>query len=107
MARTLDEFIDALPEEEQAAIEQSYQVMNAEYLTLKDLRQAQKMTQEALAAELNMDQGNLSRLERQGDIMLSTLRKYIEAMGGTLNLVAQFPNRPPVNISGFSESLRD
>jgi hypothetical protein len=52
-----------------------------------------------------MDQSNLSKLEKRADLLLSTLRRYIEAMGGSLHLVAQFPERPPVEIVGFSEHL--
>jgi transcriptional regulator with XRE-family HTH domain len=67
-----------------------------ELATLKDLRQAAKQTQEQLAATLGVGQDTISRLEKRSDMLLSTLRQYVESMGGELNLVAQFPNRPPV-----------
>ena len=67
--------------------------------TLKDLRQAVQQTQQDLAATLGVGQDTISSLEKRSDMLLSTLRRYVEAMGGTLELVAQFPNRPPVVIS--------
>ena len=45
-----------------------------------------------------MRQGDVSKLERRADAYLSTLRRYIEAMGGQLELLASFPDRPPVKI---------
>ena len=69
-----------------------------ELATLKDLRQAVEHTQEELAARLGVGQDTISRLERRGDMLLSTLRRYVEGMGGKLELVAQFPNRPPLLI---------
>ncbi|QOQ84571.1 helix-turn-helix transcriptional regulator [Comamonas thiooxydans] len=66
--------------------------------TLKDLRQAVQQTQEQLAATLGVRQNTISRLEKRSDMLLSTLRHYIESMGEKLELVAQFPNRLPVVI---------
>jgi hypothetical protein len=48
------------------------------------------------AVALGVGQEAISRLEKRSDMLLSTLRHYVESMGGTLKLVAQFPNRPPV-----------
>lgn len=105
MARTIDEFIADLPEEQQQEIDSRYQKINMEYMALQELRKAMKFTQEQIAEELNMDQGNLSKLERRTDLMLSTLRRYIEAMGGSLRVVAEFPERPPIEVTGFGETL--
>jgi len=106
MARALEEVVASLPKKQQKRIEKRFQEMKAEYMALQDLRKALELTQEEVAAELHMKQGNLSRLEKRSDLMISTLRKYIEAMGGRLNIVAEFPDRPPVNIAGFSESTQ-
>jgi transcriptional regulator with XRE-family HTH domain len=94
MARKLDDVIAALPAERRARIEQRAQQL----ATLKDLRTAAEQTQEDLAAALGVGQDTISRLERRSDMLLSTLRHYVEGMGGTLELVAKFPNRPPVVI---------
>lgn len=94
MARKLDQVLDSLPAERRAKIEDRA----AELATLKDLRQAMQKTQEDLAAALHIGQDSVSRLEKRSDMLLSTLRGYVEAMGGRLELVAHFPNRPPVVI---------
>ena len=65
---------------------------------LAKLRQDKGLTQEQLAATLGVGQDTISRLEKRSDILLSTLRHYVESMGGKLELVAHFPNRPPVVI---------
>jgi transcriptional regulator with XRE-family HTH domain len=70
-----------------------------EELTLRDLRQAQHLTQERMATLMGVEQENVSRLERRADLLLSTLSSYVAAMGGKLRLVAEFPNRHPVAIS--------
>lgn len=94
MARKLDDVIAALPEDRRTRIEQRAQQL----ATLKDLRVAAEQTQQDLAAALGVGQDTISRLERRSDMLLSTLRHYVEGMGGTLELVAKFPNRPPVVI---------
>jgi DNA-binding XRE family transcriptional regulator len=75
----------------------------AELATLKDLRQAMQKTQVDLAAALHIGQDSISRLEKRSDMLLSTLRGYIEAMGGKLEIVARFPNRPPVTIEHLAD----
>lgn len=102
MARKLDDIIAALPEERQ----QRVQARALELATLKDLRLASQQTQEQLAATLNVGQDTISRLEKRSDMLLSTLRHYVESMGGTLELVAKFPNRPPVVIEHLGVDAR-
>lgn len=94
MARKLDDMMAALPPDRLQRID----ARAMELATLKDLRQAAQQTQEQLAATLGVGQDTISRLEKRSDMLLSTLRHYVESMGGQLNLVAQFPNRPPVVI---------
>ncbi|NJN40068.1 MAG: XRE family transcriptional regulator [Gammaproteobacteria bacterium] len=94
MARNLDQVIASLPAKRRAKIEQRAN----ELATLKDLRQAVEQTQEELAASLGVGQDTVSRIERRSDLLLSTLRRYVEAMGGELELVARFPNRSPLII---------
>lgn len=94
MAKNLDQIMAALPAEHRAKIE----ARAAELATLKDLRQAVAQTQEELAAALGVGQDTISRLEKRSDMLLSTLRRYVEAMGGKLELVAKFPDRPPLII---------
>jgi len=75
----------------------------AEEMSLRDLRQALKPTQDQLADSLGIGQDGVSRLEKRSDLLLSTLRSYVEAMGGQLELIAEFPNRPPVILSGLAK----
>ena len=63
-----------------------------EEMPLYQLRNAREMTQTRLAEVLEMDQGNISKLEKRTDMYLSTLRSYIEAMGGALEIRAVFPD---------------
>ena len=56
-----------------------------------ELRQARAMTQRAVRGALNVNQPAVAKLERRTDMYLSNLRAYIEAMGGRLKIVAEFP----------------
>ena len=75
----------------------------AEEMTLRELRKARKLTQVRMARSLGITQDSVSRLEKRSDLLLSTLRKTVEAMGGSLSLVAEFPDRAPVMLSGIAE----
>lgn len=103
MAKKLDDVLAALPK----ARQQCVKARAMELATLKDLRQAAQQTQEQLAAALGVRQDTISRLEKRSDMLLSTLRHYVEGMGGRLELVAQFPDRPPMVIDhlGMDPSL--
>ena len=59
---------------------------------LGELRRARQLTQETLAETLGMSQSEVSKVERRTDLYVSTLRRYIEAMGGELQIFARFPN---------------
>lgn len=99
---TLSDFISSLPPEEQAAIKHRTEELLAEELSLQQLRQALEITQTDLAGQLGVRQDTVSRMERQTDMLLSTLRNHVRAMGGELELVARFPDRPPVRINGLA-----
>jgi DNA-binding XRE family transcriptional regulator len=75
----------------------------AEEMTLRELRRARKLTQARMAKKLGITQDSVSRLEKRSDLLLSTLRKTVKAMGGNLSLVAEFPDRDPVVLSGIAE----
>lgn len=103
MGKTLEEMLNDLPKERRERIERRGVELINEYLTLQDLRKAHEFTQESLAEMLNMPQSSISRLEKRSDMLLSTLRSYVNAMGGELKLVAEFPDRDPVAISGIAD----
>ena len=99
---TLEEKIALLPEDRRHRIEERARALIAEEMTLRDLRKARNHTQARVAKELGINQENVSRLEQRSDLLLSTLRGYVEAMGGKLSLMAEFPDRPPVAIAGIA-----
>ena len=74
----------------------------AEERSLQELRQAHKLTQKRMAEVLGIGQDSVSRLEQRSDLLISTLRNYVEAMGGRLSLVAEFPDQKPVILSGIA-----
>ncbi|MGN6549962.1 MAG: XRE family transcriptional regulator [Pararhizobium sp.] len=103
MIRTLDEQLARLPAERRAKIEAEAARLAEEYATLKDLRRAREMTQAALAETLHVNQVSIAKLEKRSDLLLSTLRNYVQAMGGELELVVKFPGKAPIRLQGISE----
>jgi transcriptional regulator with XRE-family HTH domain len=73
----------------------------AQEMSLRELRQAHELTQEQVAEILKVGQDGVSRLEKRGDLLISTLRSYVEALGGQLSLVAEFPNREPIKLTAL------
>ncbi len=102
MTTTLKHKMDQLPAKRRAKVEARAQELIAEEMTLRDLRRALDLTQERMAEMLDIGQDSVSRLEKRSDLLLSTLRSYVAAMGGSLELVARFPDRPPVIVSGLT-----
>jgi DNA-binding XRE family transcriptional regulator len=74
----------------------------AEERSLQELRRAHKLTQKKMAEVLGVGQDSVSRLEQRSDLLISTLRGYVEAMGGKLSLVAEFPDQEPVILTGLA-----
>jgi transcriptional regulator with XRE-family HTH domain len=72
-------------------------------MTLRQLRQACRLTQQKVAKSLRIGQEGVSKIERRSDLLISTLRDYVQAMGGRLSLVVEFPDREPVVLSGITE----
>lgn len=98
MARTIDEVIAALPKAERNAIAARAQELIAEEMSLQALRKAMSKTQVAVAKRLKLRQDAVSKIETRTDMLISTLRSYLKAVGGELELVATFPDRPPVRL---------
>jgi transcriptional regulator with XRE-family HTH domain len=101
MVRALDDVLQNLPAERRERLERLGSERLEEYRTLQDLRKARDLTQVRMAETLGVKQENISRLEKRSDLLLSTLRSYVGAMGGTLELVACFPDRQPVILSSL------
>ena len=86
MARTLDEVIAGLPADQQLDIATAAARLIEDEMTLRDLRKAHELTQTRMAEALHISQDGASRIERRSDFLLSTLRSYVEAMGGQVRL---------------------
>ena len=101
MPTNVQDIIRKLPVSQQKQVKARMRQLIEEEMTLRQLRHARKLTQARVAKRLGISQDSVSRLEGRSDLLLSTLRKTIEAMGGNLSLVAQFPDRNPVVLSGI------
>jgi DNA-binding XRE family transcriptional regulator len=102
MARNVDDIINALPAARRRKIEKRAAALIAEEMTLQELRRARAMTQVKMAKRLGVAQKQISEIEKRTDMHISTLRRSIEALGGKLSLIAQFPDREPVVLSGIT-----
>ena len=102
--KPLQEVLDRLPKEEREAVEARARELITEEMTLRELRQACDLTQDQMGDLLEIGQDSISRLEKRSDLRLSTLRSYVQAMGGSLELTVKFPNRPNVVLSGIGTS---
>ena len=102
MGKSLDEKFKKLSKKRQAKIASRVAELKAEVMTMRDLRHAMDMTQKKLAKKLGINQDNVSRLEARSDVLLSTLQAYVHSLGGNLTLVAEFPKRPPVFLTGLT-----
>ena len=103
MTVNVDDKIKRLNPDQRNKVEARAVDLMAEEMTLRELRHARKLTQVRIAKKLGITQDSVSRLEKRSNLLLSTLRKTVEAMGGTLSLVAEFPDRAPVVLSGIAE----
>lgn len=99
--------MSTLPPDRRDRIERRGEEILDEYLSLVELRKAQKLTQKELARRLNINQENVSRIEKRSDMLLSTLQNHVRAMGGELRVTVQFPNHAPVTLSGLGQETPD
>ncbi len=102
MGKSLDKKIKEMSKKQQAQIAKRYAELEAEEMTMRDLRQAMNLTQKMVAKKLKINQDNVSRLEARSDVLLSTLQAYVQTLGGKLSIMAEFPNRPPVILKGLA-----
>ena len=99
--KTLKDVMNTLPAARRTMIEARAEELIAEEMTLRDLRKAQDLTQDRMAELMGVGQDNISRLEGRADMRVSTLRSYVAAMGGSLDLMIRFPDRPAVSLSSL------
>ncbi len=103
MARNVNEIIRHLSSARKKKIEARAAQLIAEEMTRQELRRALARTQVEVAKKLGITQDSVSRLEQRTDLLLSTLRRYIAALGGRLSLIAEFPDHKPVVLRGIAD----
>jgi transcriptional regulator with XRE-family HTH domain len=101
---SLEEMLATESEKFRQSVKQRTAELIAEELNLRELRRLRKLTQARLSKKLKIGQEGVSRIEKRTDLYLSTLRSYVEGLGGKLSLTVEFPDRAPVVLSGFGES---
>jgi hypothetical protein len=101
MTVSLEDILREMPEERRQRIEQRAAELIAEELNLRQMRRLRKLTQARLSKKLKIGQEGVSRMERRTDLYLSTLRGYVEGVGGELIVMVRFPDQPPVILSGL------
>jgi predicted XRE-type DNA-binding protein len=90
MAKSFSNLKNKLSDESKARIQKH--IENAlQEMPLAELRQARMYTQQQIADALKIKQASVSKMEGQADMYISTMRKFIEAMGGELEIIAKFP----------------
>jgi hypothetical protein len=105
MGRTLDQVMAELPPERQERVEARYRELKQEVEGLRELREIAGKAQLDVAAALQIKQPSVSKIEKQTDMYLSTLRNYIEAIGGRLELVVKLPKRPAIRLHHLGDAL--
>lgn len=100
MPVTLDQILNEMPKERRDRILQRADEIREE-LDLREVRRLRKLTQARLSKKLKIGQEGVSRIEKRTDLYLSTLRSYVEAVGGKLTLLVEFSDRPAVRLTGL------
>ncbi len=103
MGRTRSELVAALPVARQAKVAARTEALIAEVEGLREFRRLAERSQQQIAVELGVKQPSVHKIERQTDLYLSTLRKFIEAAGGTLELRVELPGRGVMSLTGVGE----
>jgi hypothetical protein len=104
MGRTLDEVIASLPAERQERVEARFRELKDEVEGLRALRHVAGKAQAEIASALKIKQPSVSKIEKQADMYLSTLRNYVEAIGGQLELVVKLPARSPIHLRHLGDA---
>jgi transcriptional regulator with XRE-family HTH domain len=101
MAKKWRDLYNRIPADRRARIEAQVAKDLAE-MPLQELRRARELSQARIAEILDMTQPEVSKIEHRTDVYLSTLRSYIEAMGGELEIIARFPDGA-VRVTQFKD----
>ncbi|AXA37956.1 XRE family transcriptional regulator [Rhizobium leguminosarum] len=103
MGRSITDVIASLPRDQQEQVEARYQELRQEVESLRELRLIAGKAQEDVATALNIKQPSVSKIEKQADMYLSTLRSYVEAIGGRLELTVKLPSHPTLKLQGLGD----
>lgn len=103
MGRSLNEVIASLPKARRTNISNRFRALKKQVESLQSLRKAAGKAQVEMAASLNISQPSVSKIEKQTDMYLSTLRSFVVALGGDLDLVVRFPKQEPIYLEGLGE----
>ncbi|MGH6870828.1 MAG: XRE family transcriptional regulator [Rhizomicrobium sp.] len=99
----LRKILDELPPKRRAELDRRFEELVNEVESLKELRRLSAKSQARIARSLKISQPAVSKIEKQTDMYLSTLRSYIEAIGGRLDVIVRLPNRKPVRVKSLEE----
>jgi len=105
MGRTLNEMLDTLPEASRNRVDARYRQFKAEVESLRALRKVAGKAQADIAAALHIKQPSVSKIEKQADMYISTLRSYVEAIGGELELVVRLPSHPAMRLHHLGDAF--
>lgn len=103
MPRTLDQVMDALPTERRERIERRTDEILAELDGLAELRRLAELTQDQMAQTLHVTQPAVQQIEKRTDLYLSTLRRFVAAAGGELELRVSLPGKGTYTLTGVGD----
>lgn len=103
LGRTLDEVLGAMPPERQAKIEARSAELMQQVQGLQQLRKIAEKSQAQVATKLGIKQPSVVKMEKQADLYISTLQKYVAAAGGKLTLMVEFPDVGTFEIKGLGD----
>jgi DNA-binding XRE family transcriptional regulator len=103
MGRTREDIMAGLPKDRRKRIEARAAELHAEVDGLKALRLLAERSQDQIAQSLGVKQPSVLKIERQTDLYLSTLRRFVEAAGGTLELRVELPGKGVLHLTGLGE----
>ena len=107
MGRNLNQIIAELPPKRRERVEVRYRELKQQVESLRELRQIAGKAQLDIATALNIKQPSVSKIEKQADMYLSTLRGYVEAIGGELELVVTLPGRPALRLNRLGDVMHE
>ena len=106
MAIDAKDILAKLPKERREAIKARAEELIAEEVSLAELRKLLKQTQAELAERMNIHQAQVSKIERRSDILLSTMRDYIEAAGGSMRIIVSIPDHDDLSLNFGRKAAR-